>query len=62
MESMSPAIKCDKGAKHYLCPKCGSCITSTKDLRQEGRKCNYCPDCGQKLNWDEIKLEIYWAQ
>lgn len=62
MESMKPAVKCDKDAKHYLCPKCGRRITSTKDFRQEGRKCNYCPDCGQELDWDETVLETYWAQ
>lgn len=63
MEKMKPQIKLGKeGAKHYLCPKCEKRITSTKNFRQEGRKCNYCPDCGQKLDWGEIVLETYWPQ
>ena len=35
----------------YNCPKCGEAVI--------GRCYNYCPDCGQKLDWsdDEIKKE-----
>lgn len=63
MEKKKPIVKPGKdGAKHYMCPKCAKCITSTKDLRQAGSKCNYCPDCGQGLDWVGIVLETYWPQ
>lgn len=34
------------------CPECGRYF----DLDCE-EKCNYCPDCGQRLNWDFRELE-----
>lgn len=34
------------------CPECGRYF----DLDCE-EKCNYCPDCGQRLNWEFRELE-----
>lgn len=34
------------------CPECGRYF----DLDYE-EKCNYCPDCGQRLNWEFRELE-----
>ena len=34
------------------CPECGRYF----DLDYE-KKCNYCPDCGQRLNWEFRELE-----
>lgn len=34
------------------CPECGRYF----DLDCE-KKCNYCPDCGQRLNWEFRELE-----
>ena len=63
MGKIKPVIKDEKnGAKHYICPKCAYRIVSTKNLRQEGEKSNYCPNCGQKFDWSGIALETYWPQ
>lgn len=33
---------------YYICPHC-------KEQMKVEYKCNYCPDCGGKLGWDNVK-------
>lgn len=33
---------------HVLCSSCGFEIKNSDDIWE----CNYCPKCGQRLNWD----------
>ena len=37
---------------YFDCPKCGD----TFCFNGEGFECNYCPDCGQALDW-EIEVQ-----
>lgn len=57
----APIIKKNDGMTSYYCPKCRNRILSTKDMRQTGKKDNYCRICGCKINWENITLEVYWA-
>ncbi len=59
---MIPLITKNGKRTDYSCPKCGNHILSTKDMRKSGSKYNYCPDCGQGLDWSNIVLEIYWPE
>ncbi len=52
-----PLMKEDEKIKymiHYHCPACDNLIVSSDGYRGNGRKTNYCCDCGQKLDWDNI--------
>lgn len=46
-------IKKDGSMRHFLCPTCGNHIISSDGYRGSGEKTNYCPDCGQKFDWDK---------
>lgn len=52
----------EAGAVCYSCPVCGKFILSIKDCRQSGKKVNFCPDCGEWIDWGGIKLETFWPQ
>ncbi|MDR7814646.1 hypothetical protein [Lacrimispora sp.] len=52
-----PLMKEDEKIKymiHYHCPACDNLIVSSDGYRGNGRKTNYCCDCGQKLDWSKI--------
>lgn len=61
MEREKPIIEKSGKTTRYFCPKCKNHILSTKELRQSGVKVNYCPECGQGIDWSGITLEVYWA-
>lgn len=50
------------GSTCYNCPTCNKLLLSVKNCRQTGRKVNFCPDCGEKIDWEGIKIETYWPQ
>ena len=33
------------------CPSCDSFLGYASECKEEHYKCNYCPNCGQKLDW-----------
>jgi predicted RNA-binding Zn-ribbon protein involved in translation (DUF1610 family) len=35
---------------YYICPEC-----KEKMYVEQGYKCNYCPNCGQKLGWRVLR-------
>lgn len=54
-EPMKPLLK-DMGFEHYYfyCPSCKIVVGVGNPLR-EALAWNYCPDCGQKLDWRDEK-------
>lgn len=61
MIKKKPLIEKTEGTTRYYCPRCKKQILSTKDMRQSGVKAKYCCECGQRLDWGGIILEVYWA-
>ncbi|WP_313182047.1 hypothetical protein [Lacrimispora sp.] len=39
---------------HYSCPTCSNHLLCSDGYKGSGIKTNYCPDCGQKLDWSKI--------
>lgn len=39
---------------HYSCPTCSNHLLCSDGYKGSGTKTNYCPDCGQKLDWSKI--------
>ena len=39
----------------YECPECGSFLVYAVECVEENYQDNYCRNCGQKLDWAEIK-------
>lgn len=37
----------------YECPACGSAVGENNDAFDYTQKDDYCPSCGQRLNWDD---------
>lgn len=62
-------IHCNKGDQphewkfekwqDWCCPVCGWFVgqryNATQDKHHDQRKCNYCNECGQKLDWSDVK-------
>lgn len=45
----------------WVCPVCGSFVGQGHNAFQikphDQKKCNYCNDCGQAINWEGVKEE-----
>lgn len=41
----------------YYCGKCNTIVDSYKFDIFKMERYNYCPHCGTKLDWNDIKLE-----
>ena len=45
----------------WVCPVCGSFVGQGHNAFQikphDQRKCNYCNECGQAINWEGVKEE-----
>ena len=37
----------------YECPNCDSFLGYVDECKEESYQDNYCPNCGQKLDWNE---------
>lgn len=46
----------------YQCPKCETILVSTKDGKISGNKSKFCSECGNSINWDNIKLDTFWIE
>lgn len=55
-ENLSPVIKKEKW-QVWTCPSCGGTVGERYNVtdgkwHHDQKKCNYCPNCGQKILWE----------
>lgn len=58
---MKPIIEIDGSTTLYKCPKCKQLLLYTRNMGMSGKKTNYCPNCGQRLDWNGVVLDVYWS-
>jgi hypothetical protein len=39
----------------YECPNCDSFLGYVSECKEEHYQNNYCPECGQKIDWSEVE-------
>lgn len=39
----------------YECPNCDSFLGYVLECKEEHYQNNYCPECGQKIDWSEVE-------
>lgn len=58
--SKKPYLQQDEQGNDCLeCPNCDSFIGYSYDCKDEHYQINYCPYCGQRIDWEEEKMTNY---
>ena len=61
MDKRKPVIEVDeKSRKCYYCAGCRKVLLYTMNGGASGCKYNYCPDCGQGIDWGGIVFDTYF--